>query len=292
MRTILRALTCSTFVALLALTPLIGEGASFINLDGGGAAASASVLLPQQQQPTPGRADKFDECGDIQISDWLARADNFAVELQHNPQAKGYIVAYGVPNNFPGWPARRAHHIRGYLVKARGLDASRVEVVYGGYRDEVMYQLWIVHPGAQLPVPPFDFAAALAREKTPFLFDRFGWFPINPNETDIDYGYIGFLEEKGRYETFVAALQSDPALRGCVIAYPKRGARRGTDTRLAARIKRTILTTNAVGAERVVAFGGRIRHPYQTVELWLVPPGSPLPKPTRYVAPPKRRPVN
>jgi len=286
MRIILRALACTTFVALLALTPLIGEGASFIALNGG-AAASASVLLPQQ--PTQGRADKFDECGDVVISDWLARADGFAVELQHNPQAKGYIVAYGVPNNFPGWPARRAHHIRGYLIKGRGLDASRVEVVYGGYRDEVMYQLWIVQPGGQLPVPPFDFAAALAREKTPFLFDRFGWFPLNPAETDIEYGYIGFLEEKGRYETFVAALQSDPALRGCVIVYPTRRARRGTDKRLAARIKRTILTTNAVGVERVIALGGGIRHPYQTVELWLVPPGSPLPKPTATERPARRK---
>ena len=288
MRNTTRLLTRSTFIALLALTPLSAKSATFI-INHGGSATSSGVLLPRQQ-PAQGRADKYDECGDILISDWLARADNFAVELQNNPLAKGYIVAYGVPNNFPGWPARRAHHIRGYLVKGRGLDAARVEVVYGGYRDEVMYQLWIVQPGGQLPVPPFDFAAALAREKTPFLFDRFGWFPINPAETDIEYGYIGYLEEKGRYETFVHALQSDPALRGCVIAYPKRGARRGTDTRLAARIKRTILTTNAIGAERVVALGGGgHRHPYQTVELWLVPPGSAMPKPTRYVAPPKRR---
>jgi hypothetical protein len=215
--------------------------------------------------------------------------DNLAVVLQNNPSAKGYIVAYGVPNRLPGWPARRAGQVKNYLVRNRHLDAGRVEVVYGGYRDEVMYQLWVVQAGAQLPVPPFDFAAALAREKTPFLFDRFNWFPLNPAETDIEYGYIGYLDEKGRYETFVLALRSDPAMRGCVIAYPGRGARRGADRLLAARVKRTILTTNAVGAERVVAVAGALRRPSQTVELWLVPPGSPMPKPTRYVAPAKRR---
>ena len=244
--------------------------------------------VAQAQTPTlpPGQ---FDEMGDIQISDWLARADNFAVELQNNPSAKGYIVVYGVPNKLPGWPLRRANQIKGYLVKARGIDAERVETVYGGYRDDVMYQLWLIQPGAQMPVPPFDFAAALAREKTPFPFDQFGWFPLSPNETDIEYGYIGYLDERGRYEGFVLALRSDPSLRGCIIAYAARGNRRGTDRRLAASIKRTIVTTSAIGAERVVAFGGGSR-PGKSVELWIVPPGSPLPKatPTRRTTRPAR----
>ncbi|MCA1634774.1 MAG: hypothetical protein LC802_14045 [Acidobacteria bacterium] len=230
---------------------------------------AAAQAGPPVQVPRP-----FDEMGDILISYWLARADNFAIELMNNPAAKGYIVAYGVPNKLPGWPFRRASQIKGYLVKSRGIDAERVGVVYGGYRDEVMYQLWIVH-----------FAAALSREKTPFPFDQFGWFPLSPAETDIEDGYIGYLDERGRYEGFALALRSDPSLRGCVIAYAARGNRRGTDRRLAARIKSTIVTTNAIGAERVVALGGGSR-PGKTVELWIVPPGSPLPKPT-----PTRRPT-
>lgn len=237
---------------------------------------------PPAQAPGP-----FDEMGDIQISDWLARADNLAVELQSRPAAKGYIVAYGVPNKLPGWPSRRANQVRGYLIQSRGIDAGRLEVVYGGYRDAVTYQLWVVEPGAQIPVPPFDFAAALSREKTPFLFDSFQWFPLSPDEIYIEYGYRGYLEERGRYQAFVLALNSDPSLRGCVIAYASRGKRRGTDRRLAARIKRTIVTTNAVGAERIVALGGGARA-QQTVELWIVPPGSPLPKPTPTARPARR----
>jgi len=240
----------------------------------------AAQAGPPTQAPRP-----FDEMGDILISDWLARADSFAVELQNNPSAKGYIVAYGVPNKLPGWPFRRASQVKGYLVSARGIDAERIELVYGGYRDNVTYQLWIVDAGTQLPVPPFDFAAALAREKTPFLFDQFAWFPLSADDTGIESGYIGYLDERGRYEAFVLALRSDPGARGCVIAYAKRGNRRGTDRRLATRIKYTIVTTNAVGVERIVALGGGSR-PQQEVELWIVPPGSPLPKPT-----PTRRPA-
>jgi hypothetical protein len=287
MRNVRRLSTTLAFVALLALGPLSVMSDAFIILEGVGA-ATPPYLSPPQQPPQTG-ARPFDEFGDILISDWLARIDNLAVELMNRPTTTGYIVAYGVPNKFPGWPSRRAHQVRGYLIKSRGLDPARVEVVYGGYRDEVMYQLWVVEPGAQLPVPPFDFAAALAREKTPFLFDRFEWFPLAAAGRDIGESYIGYLDEKGRYEGFVLALRSDPSLRGCVIFYATRRARRGTDRRLAARVKRDIVTTHAIGAGRVVALAGGHRRPSQTVELWLVPPGSPLPKPTRYVAPPKPR---
>src|SRR5215207_3539077 len=109
------------------------------------------------QEAAQGGAHKLDECGDIQISDWLARADNLAIELQNAPAAKGYIVAYGVPNKFPGWPLRRAYQVKGYLVASRGLEGARVEVVNGGYRDAVTFQMWVVEDGARLPLPAFDF---------------------------------------------------------------------------------------------------------------------------------------
>jgi hypothetical protein len=249
---------------------------------------SFGVAAVAQTEPPAHPPGLFDELGDTLISDWLARADNLAVELQNRPAAKAYIVAYGVPNKLPGWPFRRANQVKGYLVQSRGIDAERIELVYGGYRDNVTYQLWVMDAGTPLPLPPFDFAAALAREKTPFLFDRFFWFPLSANDTGIESGYIGYLDEKGRYEAFVLALRSDPGLRGCITAYAARGNRRGTDRRLSIRVKRTILIMHNIGAERIVALAGGVR-PHQTVELWIVPPGSTLPKPTPTARPARRR---
>jgi hypothetical protein len=111
------------------------------------------------------RARMVDEFGDVLVTDWLARLDNFAVELQNSPAATGHIVAYMAPNKSPGWPLRRSQWARGYLIKGRGLDEGRVQVVNAGHRDEHLYQLWIVEPGGALPVAPFDYGAALAREK-------------------------------------------------------------------------------------------------------------------------------
>jgi hypothetical protein len=68
----------------------------------------AASFLPASAQEQPGPSSKrIDAFGAIQISDFLARADNLAVELQNNPTAKGYVVAYIVPNRFPGFPLRQ-----------------------------------------------------------------------------------------------------------------------------------------------------------------------------------------
>jgi hypothetical protein len=116
----------------------------------------------------------------------------------------------------------------------------------------------------------------MSGEKNPFLFDRFFF-----DERNDDYGlnYSSHLGIKGRYEPFATVINSDPGLRGCVIAYMKSRQRRGTDSRLAARIKRQLTSEHAVDVRRVAALAGG-RRSVQTVELWLVPPGSPLPKPT------------
>lgn len=256
-------------------------------------ALSAVAAHARQQQPAAQEQSgvrQIDEFGDVLVTDWLARLDNFAVELQTNPSATGYIVAYVAPHRSPGWPLRRSQWARGYLITARNLDAARVQVVNGGYRDaeEHLYQLWAIEPGAKLPFTPSDFAAGLAREKKAYLFDRYLYYDIDPDETDISYGYRGYLDEKGFYASFAEALRQDPAARGCVIAYTTRRGRRGTDRRLAARVKLGVLKHYALGAERVVALGGGRRN-YRIVELWIVPPGATLPKPTPDPPPGRRR---
>ena len=38
---------------------------------------------------------KIDEYGNIRFNDEKARLDNFAIELQNDPTAQGYLVCYG-----------------------------------------------------------------------------------------------------------------------------------------------------------------------------------------------------
>ena len=90
----------------------------------------------------------FDEYGNIRFNDEKARLDNFAIQLQNEPTAQGYIVAYGACKT--EGPAR-GNRAKGYLVHTRGLDARRVIVIDGGCLPELLVQLWIVPQGDMAP---------------------------------------------------------------------------------------------------------------------------------------------
>src|SRR5882724_2845447 len=95
---------------------------------------------------------KFDEFGDIKCEDEYARLDNFAIQLQHEPQAKGVIIFYGGKTFRGRLPKRgeaeaRAARLKPYLVRRRGIPASQIIVINGGYAEEWIAQLWIVPLG-------------------------------------------------------------------------------------------------------------------------------------------------
>jgi hypothetical protein len=107
----------------------------------------------QSAVPAPSAPRRADEFGEIARDDEKARLDNFAIELQNDPNARGYIIGYGGrgPRSRDG--RARAERARDYLVRTRGIDATRVVVVDGGRRDAASTALWIVPPGATPPRP-------------------------------------------------------------------------------------------------------------------------------------------
>ncbi|MBV9928947.1 MAG: hypothetical protein JOZ96_28300 [Acidobacteria bacterium] len=249
-------------------------------------ALSAAAVHARQQQPAAGGARLVDEFGDVAISDLMARLDNFAIELQNEPASRGVIVAYGVRHRFPGWPLRRAHMSRTYLANTRGLEAARLSAVFAGLRDEATLQLWVVPPGAEPPARPFDLALLMSGEKTPLPFDRYTVIERG-DHSESEYGDL-YPDDAGLYEYFAGVLKLDPALRGCVIGYTSRRGSLAAGRRIAARAKLTMAKAYAVDVTRVAALGGG-RREYKMIELWLVPPGAALPKPTPPARKPRRR---
>jgi hypothetical protein len=88
---------------------------------------------------------KFDEYGNIRFNDEKARLDNYAIQLQNEPGAQGYIYGYG---SCGSEGLERANRAKDYLVNTRGIDASRLVVVDGGCKPELKIELWIVPQGA------------------------------------------------------------------------------------------------------------------------------------------------
>jgi hypothetical protein len=117
-------------------------------------------------------ARNFDEMGQVNCEDAKARLDNWAIELQNNPNTKGYIIFYGGKSyrNYVynkkakqyigvmlspkhGEAKARIAPWKPYLTINRGIDSSRIEVIDGGYREEPTTELWIVPTGAKPPTP-------------------------------------------------------------------------------------------------------------------------------------------
>lgn len=143
-----------------------GQGASVIKVDttgtGGqmitatvevaGLSASctriASVSSDIDASP---QAKKVDEYGSINEEDEMARLDRFAIELQMEPLAQVYIVAYGSKKSKPAETNAAIERTRTYLVKTRGIESTRIVTASGGNRENPTYQLWLVPPRATPP---------------------------------------------------------------------------------------------------------------------------------------------
>jgi hypothetical protein len=94
---------------------------------------------------------KIDEYGNIRFNDEKARLDNYAIELQNDPTAQGYLICYGGRRGRTGEAQRRCDRAKDYLTATRGIDASRIVTVDGGYREDLTVELWIVPSGATAP---------------------------------------------------------------------------------------------------------------------------------------------
>ena len=112
---------------------------------------AVSLIAPLEKKVIVAR--EFDECNACTFDDQKARLDNLAVELQNDPSTRGYILAYGGRMSPIGQVEKLMSRARDYLVTQRGIDASRLVVVNGGFREEDNVELWIVPSGAAAPQP-------------------------------------------------------------------------------------------------------------------------------------------
>jgi hypothetical protein len=112
-------------------------------------AQSVAVVTAPERKVIVAR--EFDECIDCTFDDQKARLDNLAVELQNDPSTRAYIIAYGGRNSPMAQVEVLMKRARDYVVEQRGIDASRLVIVNGGFREKDSVELWIVPAGAEAP---------------------------------------------------------------------------------------------------------------------------------------------
>jgi hypothetical protein len=112
-------------------------------------AQAVSIIAPIKKVAIVAR--EFDECVNCMFDDQKARLDNLAVELQNDPSTRAYIIAYGGRMSPVGQVEKLMGRARDYIVTQRGIDASRLVIVNGGFREEDNVELWVVPSGAAAP---------------------------------------------------------------------------------------------------------------------------------------------
>ncbi len=113
------------------------------------AQAQTGVIVQELRQP----AKRFDEFPSVAFDDDKARLDNLAIELQNNPTATGYIIAYSGRRSRAGEADRMNARAADYLVNTRGISRNRIIVLNGGWRENNSYEIWLVPQGAEPPRP-------------------------------------------------------------------------------------------------------------------------------------------
>ncbi|MEA3013042.1 MAG: hypothetical protein QOD42_1587 [Sphingomonadales bacterium] len=125
-------------------------------------AATGVGALPNITPPK-----RFDEFPSIAFDDDKARLDNLAIELQNNPGAIGYVVAYAGRGSRAGEADRMGRRAVDYLTTARGIGRGRLVFINGGHRESNTFELWVVPQGAEPPRPTPTVSAEQARPAAP-----------------------------------------------------------------------------------------------------------------------------
>jgi hypothetical protein len=227
------------------------------------ATASAEVLA--------GAAWMIDEFGRVGGCDHSARLDNFAVELQQNPDRMGYILVYGPAGKANGSAYYRGGVTRDYLVNSRGINPARLVVINGGRYQrmgESITQLWVVPRGAD-PPQPVEYENKIATFR--------GLFTEYEDWDGIQYYDAGTGPPVGnaQFAGFVDAVSSQPETRVYIVAFNGEDSAPGAWRRVAAQAT-TGLEREGIDSGRVsVIFGGKAKK--LKVQLWVAAADAPPP---------------
>ena len=114
--------------------------------------AQAATSVVKKELPPP-ECKVFDQFPSVAFDDDKARFDNLAIELQASPDATAYIIIYGGRASRTGQADMLGRRSLDYLTTQRGVDAHRIVIVNGGYRDRDFIEIWLCAPGAKPPQP-------------------------------------------------------------------------------------------------------------------------------------------
>jgi hypothetical protein len=254
------------------------------------ALASAASAQEKSREEAAGAAGETPPLAARKVSEYVnlfsscnagAHLDNFAVELQNDGQAVGYIIGYAPGGREGEYGQRLLGVTKAYLVNARGLEESRIKVVNGGrYKNplEAATELWLVPQGAE-PPPPVEYADDAKTFEGKFA-EYVGWDGYGGGE-----GLSWSNSNEVALAAFADRLRRQPKSVAYVVGYYFPDSAVGTWRRVLGK-EVSALEAEGVARGRIkTIFGGKAKttedesggEAVARVQLWLLPPDAPPP---------------
>jgi hypothetical protein len=231
---------------------------------------------------------------------------SFATLLRQQTEARAYIVAYNRKEAVPGAWRRAAKEVADGLRNEYKVEAERIEIIYGGYRQRAekkegeeeeqegaaLVQLWILPKDAPPPV-----AAVKEAEERPLEAALLGYFS--------DYTLINEREARRAFEGFADVLRSDERLNACLIIRVEKQLKETVEPEetpaavdvpaetshttespkadivaLVEKWRADLVKEYGISEHRlVVTTAEKDENTYYELEMWIVPHGAALPDP-------------
>lgn len=252
-------------------------------------ALGASKSTAQELSEHAGEdARKFDEFGRVGGCDYGARLDNFAILLQNETTADGYIVCYGPEGEGSGSGNYALSVAKDYIVSTRGLDQERIKTIYAGrYKEwnDVATELWIAPHGAPPPEP-------IRYNTRPETFTgKFEEFEAWDDTGAYAEGGTGPTHGNVRRASFADIVHRQQNTSVWVVAYNMKGAVPGAWRRATKQLVSELQGGYKIEAERIkiIYAGYRQRQEKKEgeydggiasaafVQLWILPTDAPPP---------------
>jgi hypothetical protein len=116
--------------------------------------ATTEITTFLRPKPEAVRCDVFESKA---FDDDKARFDNCVIQVNSVPDGQLYLIIYQGTDKISmtrNTYDKLSKRTLDYLVKTRGLDPRRISIIKGGRTPlKTTYELWIVPPGAELPLP-------------------------------------------------------------------------------------------------------------------------------------------
>jgi hypothetical protein len=221
-------------------------------------------------QTSNSAARKFDEFGDIQASELIARLDNLAVTLANEPNSKAFVIVYRTKRDLPGLSNRYAHRMKSYLVDTRRISPERVVIVDGGIASCLTQELWVIPPGSA-PKPRED-AFDNSYKPSVYKFDEH-YYHLGNDPLDNSYWAIPPANLIGYLEAFGETLLKDRRLVGYLVAF--RDIRRDnqrTPQLMLSKERDFLIKEFGIKRSQIIMVAGGYRE-WRTMELWIAQRG-------------------